>query len=44
MESAAARRQVGRDLLNAHPAVARHALAPPEQGGDGATVATLREA
>ena len=36
-------RQVVRDLLNAHPAVAKHELAPPEQGGDGATVATLRE-
>jgi dsDNA-specific endonuclease/ATPase MutS2 len=37
-------RQVVRDLLNAHPAVAGHQLAPPEQGGDGATIATLREA
>jgi len=36
-------RQVVRELLNAHPAVASHQLAPPEQGGDGATVATLRE-
>jgi DNA mismatch repair protein MutS2 len=36
-------RQVVRDLLTNHPAVAKHALAPPEQGGDGATVATLRE-
>ncbi len=36
-------RQVVRELLNAHPAVARHSLAPPEQGGDGASIATLRE-
>ena len=35
-------RQVVREFLNRHPAVAAHALAPPEQGGDGATVATLR--
>ncbi len=36
-------RQVVRDILNNHPAVATHQLAPREQGGDGATVATLRE-
>ncbi len=37
-------RQVVRDLLRGHPAVAGNQLAPPEQGGDGATIATLREA
>ena len=36
-------RQVVRDILNNHPAVAGHQLAPREQGGDGATVATLRD-
>ena len=37
-------RQVVRELLSGHPAVAKQQLAPPEQGGDGATIATLREA
>jgi DNA mismatch repair protein MutS2 len=37
-------RQVVRELLANHPAVARQELAPPEQGGDGATLALLREA
>ncbi|HEU5431213.1 MAG TPA: Smr/MutS family protein, partial [Thermomicrobiales bacterium] len=37
-------RQVVRELLARHPAVAKHEFAPPEQGGDGATVALLREA
>ncbi len=36
-------RKVVGDLLRGHPAVARYELAPPEQGGDGATVATMRE-
>jgi DNA mismatch repair protein MutS2 len=36
-------RQVVRDILNNHPAVTSHQLAPREQGGDGATVATLRQ-
>jgi DNA mismatch repair protein MutS2 len=36
-------RQVVRELLNASPAVARHELAPQNQGGDGVTVAHLRE-
>lgn len=36
-------RKVVGDLLRVHPAVARYDLAPPEQGGDGATVATMRE-
>jgi len=36
-------RQVVRDILNNHPAVSSHQLAPQEQGGDGATVATLRQ-
>jgi DNA mismatch repair protein MutS2 len=36
-------RQVVRELLANHPAVARQELAPPEQGGDGATLALLRE-
>ncbi|HEX5499913.1 MAG TPA: endonuclease MutS2, partial [Thermomicrobiales bacterium] len=37
-------RQVVREMLARHPAVARHEFAPPNQGGDGATVALLREA
>jgi DNA mismatch repair protein MutS2 len=37
-------RQVVRDVLANHPAVARQEFAPPNQGGDGATVALLREA
>lgn len=36
-------REVVRNHLRGHPAVARSELAPPEQGGDGATVAYLRE-
>ena len=36
-------RQVVREGLNDNPVVARHELAPPEQGGDGATLAYLRE-
>jgi DNA mismatch repair protein MutS2 len=36
-------RKVVGDLLRGHPAVARYELAPLEQGGDGATVATMRE-
>jgi DNA mismatch repair protein MutS2 len=36
-------RQVVRELLSTHPAVHKHELAPVEQGGDGATVAMLRE-
>ncbi|MDP9365515.1 MAG: Smr/MutS family protein, partial [Chloroflexota bacterium] len=36
-------RQVVGDVLRAHPAVGGYQLAPPEQGGDGATVATMRE-
>ena len=36
-------REVVRTHLHGHPVVARHELAPPEQGGDGATVAYLRE-
>jgi len=36
-------RNVVRDFLADHPAVAKAQLAPPEEGGDGATVATLRE-
>ena len=36
-------RQVVRDHLNDHPVVSKHELAPPEQGGDGATIAYLRE-
>jgi DNA mismatch repair protein MutS2 len=36
-------RQVVRDILNNHPSVASHQLAPRKQGGDGATVATLRQ-
>jgi DNA mismatch repair protein MutS2 len=35
-------RKVVRDALAAHPAVAKQEVAPPEQGGDGATVALLR--
>ncbi|MFN8593977.1 MAG: endonuclease MutS2 [Thermomicrobiales bacterium] len=37
-------RKVVRDVLAAHPAVAKQEMAPPEQGGDGATVALLRGA
>lgn len=36
-------RQVVRDLLNASPTVSRHELAQQNQGGDGVTVAHLRE-
>ncbi len=36
-------RQVVRDVLKAHPAVAKYELAPPEQGGDGATIATMHQ-
>jgi DNA mismatch repair protein MutS2 len=36
-------REVVRTHLRGHPAVARSELAPPDQGGDGATVAFLRE-
>lgn len=36
-------RQVVRTILNDHPVVSTHQLAPREQGGDGATVATLRQ-
>ncbi|HEY7036733.1 MAG TPA: Smr/MutS family protein, partial [Thermomicrobiales bacterium] len=36
-------RQVVRDLLNASPLVARHELAEQNQGGDGVTVAYMRE-
>ncbi len=36
-------RQVVRDLLNASPLVARHELAESNQGGDGVTVAHMRE-
>ena len=36
-------RNVVRDYLSQHPAVMRHELAPQEQGGDGATLVTLRE-
>ncbi len=35
-------RQVVRELLSIHPAVASHEIAPANQGGDGATVALLR--
>jgi DNA mismatch repair protein MutS2 len=35
-------RKVVRDMLAAHPAVASYDSAPSNQGGDGATVATLR--
>jgi DNA mismatch repair protein MutS2 len=37
-------RKVVREALSQHPAVARHEVAPVEQGGDGVTVATLRGA
>jgi DNA mismatch repair protein MutS2 len=36
-------RQVVRDYLNASPIVARHELAPVAEGGDGATIAHMRE-
>ncbi|MEA2530855.1 MAG: mismatch repair protein MutS2 [Thermomicrobiales bacterium] len=36
-------RQVVRDLLNASPLVTRHELAESNQGGDGVTVAYMRE-
>ena len=36
-------RQVVREFLRDHPAVATHELAPPNEGGDGATIARLRE-
>ena len=36
-------REVVRTHLYKHPLVAGHELAPPEQGGDGATIATIRE-
>lgn len=36
-------RNVVREFLSDHPAVAKYELAPQEQGGDGATVATLRD-
>lgn len=36
-------RQVVREILNNHPAVSSHQLAPREQGGDGATVANLEQ-
>ncbi len=36
-------RNVVREYLADHPAVAKAQLAPPNEGGDGATVATLRE-
>ncbi len=36
-------REVVRNHLHKHPVVAGHELAPPEQGGDGATIATIRE-
>jgi DNA mismatch repair protein MutS2 len=35
-------RKVVRDVLAAHPTVASQETAPPNQGGDGATVALLR--
>jgi DNA mismatch repair protein MutS2 len=35
-------REVVRQHLHKHPLVAGHELAPPEQGGDGATVARVR--
>ncbi len=35
-------RQVVRELLSGHPLVAEYTLAPPEQGGEGATIAQLR--
>ncbi len=36
-------REVVRNHLHKHPVVAAHELAPPEQGGDGATIAAIRE-
>jgi DNA mismatch repair protein MutS2 len=36
-------REVVRTQLRGHPAVERSELAPPDQGGDGATVAYLRQ-
>ena len=36
-------RNVVREFLSDHPAVAKYELAPQAQGGDGATVATLRD-
>jgi len=36
-------REVVRNHLHKHPVIAGHELAPPEQGGDGATIATIRE-
>lgn len=36
-------REVVRQHLHRHPVIASHELAPPEQGGDGATVARIRE-
>jgi DNA mismatch repair protein MutS2 len=36
-------RQVVRDLLNASPLVAKHELAESNQGGDGVTIAHMRE-
>jgi DNA mismatch repair protein MutS2 len=36
-------RQVVRDYLNNSPIVARHELAPAAEGGEGATVAYMRE-
>jgi DNA mismatch repair protein MutS2 len=35
-------RQVVKEVLSGHPAVASHEIAPLNQGGDGATVALLR--
>jgi DNA mismatch repair protein MutS2 len=35
-------REVVRTHLHGHPAIDRHELAPPEQGGDGATVAHMK--
>lgn len=37
-------RKVVREMLASHPAVAKHEVAPANQGGDGATVALLRSA
>ncbi len=36
-------REVVRQHLHRHPVITSHELAPPEQGGDGATVARVRE-
>jgi DNA mismatch repair protein MutS2 len=36
-------RQVVRDYLNASPIVSHHELAPAAEGGDGATIAQMRE-